>query len=428
MASQPNTLDAAQLQGIVAWLEDQQKADREQIARLAAEVERLTLISKEQAVQVVELRSALDEGRTSLARLPLLDQALKQEREQVVELRDRFDGHTQQITQALLLRAADAERDRKLLGEQGQAIQQLEREQQTQTSRFRALADEVRRDRAQVESLPKSIDELVARVSQVAHRIEQTDDSVRRSTNLSQANHDELEGIRSEQAKAAQWRQLTELRWTRQVAEWQQMIENWRAAADEAAKPVQHLHTQVGQLRDELRTRTGDIADQVRRIEDAHAALGRLDSALAQTRESIARLEQGTDAQRRRFDEQASAQLRLDESIGRVVDARQATEGAVQAQARQIEVLQADLRAVEASVTRVRSDLTDGQQGLRADSEAIRTQVTQSIERIEAAARSLVERLLEAQRASQEHRQRLAIELEAQARELGELAARLRPA
>ena len=49
MATQPNTLDLAQLQGIVTWLEDQQRQDREVIGRLTQEVERLAHLTKEQA-------------------------------------------------------------------------------------------------------------------------------------------------------------------------------------------------------------------------------------------------------------------------------------------------------------------------------------------------------------------------------------------
>ena len=47
--------------------------------------------------------------------------------------------------------------------------------------------------------------------------------------------------------------------------------------------------------------------------------------------------------------------------------------------------------------------------------------------RIEAAAQGFQVRVLDFERVSREHRQRLASELEQQARELGELASRFRP-
>jgi chromosome segregation ATPase len=427
MATQPNTLDLAQLQGIVTWLEDQQRQDREVIGRLTQEVERLAQLTKAQATQIVELRGALEEGRSALARLPLVDDAIKHEREQVGQLTDRFDSHTQQIAHALMLRSADAERDRKVVGELGQVVAQLEREDQALAARFKVLMDEERRDRAQLESLPKAIEELQERIVGVGHRVEQADEAIKRVENLGQAHSQELETIRTEQARTVQWRQLADLRATRQVAEWQQMIDNWRQTVEDQQRPVQYLTAQLTQVREEIRATVNQISDQARRQDDVSAALARLDTGLSQAREAVARLEQATDAQRRRFDEQASAQLRLDEALGRAGEHRQELAGIVQAQSRQIDAIDSALRGLEASLVRTREDLQIGQTDLRQQSDSIRVQLHQTAERIEAAAQGFQVRVIDFERMSQEHRQRLASELEQQSRELGELAARFRP-
>jgi hypothetical protein len=427
MATQPNTLDLAQLQGIVTWLEDQQRHDREVIGRLSQEVERLAQLTKEQATQIVELRGALDEGRSALARLPLVDDAIKHERDQVSQLTERFDAHSQQIAQALMLRSADAERDRKLVAELSQVVAQLEREDQALSARFKILVDEERRDRVQIEALPKAIDELQERISLVGHRTDQVEEAIKRADNLGQAHAQELETIRVEQSRATQWRQLSELRATRQVAEWQQMIDNWRQTVEDQQRPVQYLTAQLAQVREEIRTTANLVSDQARRQDDVTAVLARLDAGLAQAREALARLEQATDAQRRRFDEQASAQLRLDEAIGRAGEHRQELAGIMQGQGRQIDAIDSALRALEASLVRTREDLQIGQTDLRQQSDAIRHQLQQTAERIEAAAQAFQSRVFDFERISQEHRQRLASELEQQSRELGELAARFRP-
>ena len=427
MATQPNTLDLAQLQGIVTWLEDQQRQDRDVIGRLTQEVERLAQLTKEQASQIVDLRGALEESRSSLARLPLVDEAIKHEREQVSQLTERFDSHTQQIAHALMLRSADAERDRKLVGELGQVVAQLEREDQALSARFKVLMDEERRDRAQLDSLPKAIEELEDRIGGVGHRAEQADEAIKRVDNLGQAHSQELETIRIEQARAAQWRQLADLRAARQVAEWQQMIDNWRQTVEEQQRPVQYLTTQFTQAREEIRAATNQITDLARRQDDVGAALARLDTGLSQAREAVARLEQAADAQRRRFDEQASAQLRLDEALGRAGEHRQELASIAQAQGRQIDAIDSALRALEASLVRTREGLQGGQADLRQQSDSIRVQLQQTAERLEAAAQGFQVRVLDFERMSQEHRQRLASELEQQSRELGELAARFRP-
>jgi chromosome segregation ATPase len=426
MATQPNTLDLAQLQGIVKWLEDQQRQDREVIGRLTQEVERLAQLTKEQATQVIDLRGALEEGRAALARLPLVDEAIKHERQQISQLTERFDSHSQQIAHALMLRSADAERDRKQVGELGQVVAQLERDDQALSARVKILIDEERRDRARLESLPTAIEELGERLGAVGHRAEQAEEAIKRADNLGQAHSQELETIRGEQARAAQWRQLSDLRATRQVAEWQQMIDNWRQTVEEQQRPVQYLTAQLAQAREEIRVVANQIDDQARRQDDVGAVLARLDTGLSQAREAVARLEQATDAQRRRFDEQASAQLRLDEALGRAGEHRLELAGTIQSQSRQIDALDSALRALEGSLVRSREELQIGQVELRQQSDGIRAQLQQTAERIEAAAQAFQSRISDFERMSQEHHQRLASELEQQSRELGELAARFR--
>ena len=76
---------------------------------------------------------------------------------------------------------------------------------------------------------------------------------------------------------------------------------------------------------------------------------------------------------------------------------------------------------------RSRDELQLGQVDLRQQSDAIRAQLQQTAERIEAAAQAFQSRVFDFERMSQDHRQRLASELEQQSRELGELAGRFRP-
>ena len=99
----------------------------------------------------------------------------------------------------------------------------------------------------------------------------------------------------------------------------------------------------------------------------------------------------------------------------------------VQGQSRQIDAIDSALRALEASLVRTREGLQGGQADLRQQSDSIRVQLQQTAERLEAAAQGFQVRVLDFERMSQEHRQRLASELEQQSRELGELAARFRP-
>jgi chromosome segregation ATPase len=426
MASQPNVLDHSQLQSLVGWLEEQHRQDREELARLGTELDRLTTTLREQANELGNLRATVDHGQTTLERVPLVDESVRQAREHLADLLARFDEHTQKAAQTLLLRAADAERDRKVLNDLIHTVARLEHDDQTLAARVQVVADEGRRVGAAAAEVPKALESLESRISAFTHRAEQIEEASRRLDAAAQLQRQELEAIRTEQARAAQWRQLTDLRWTRQVSEWQTAIDNWRQAAEEHSRPVQHLIQQVGQARDEVRSAQGQIGEQARRLDDVAATATRLDNTLAQHREALARIEQVLDAQRRRFDEQASAQLRLDESVGRVTEQRAATERSIEEQTRQLDELRTALRLTDAELARTRQELVEGHTAIRGDSETIRGLANQALVRLDEAARSVEARFAELSHLLQSHRQRAVIELEQEMRELGDLAARSR--
>jgi chromosome segregation ATPase len=418
MASQPRTLDPGQLQSIVAWLEDQRRQDRDELARLSAEIERIEGVAREQAVELVELRSQVEEGRTALARLPIVDEALRDARERIAHALEHAEQQSQHVAQTLLLRASDADRDRKQIADLVGQTARTEDAVQAMEARLRVVVDEARRDRAQLQELPASLHEHDQRLGALGHRIEQFDERVRRAENLLVARAAEIEEARAEQTRATQWRQLADVRWSRQAAEWQQTLDEFRQAAEEHARPVHQLVAQVGQARDDVRGVQGLLTDHTRRLDDLQSALSRLDGALAQQREAAARLDQAIEGQRRRFDEQASAQLRLDEAIGRAGDQARALEHTTEEQARAIADTQGAVRAAEEAIARSRDELTRSQSALRVDIETVGARLEASVERLNALIVAHQARAEEFTRISRDQRQRLAAELDLQAREL----------
>jgi chromosome segregation ATPase len=418
MASQPRTLDPGQLHSIVAWLEDQRRQDRDELARLSSEIERLEGVAREQAAELIELRGQVEEGRTALARLPIVDEALRDARERIAHSLEHAEQQSQHVAQTLLLRASDADRDRKQIADLVGQTAKTEDAVQAMEARIRVVVDEARRDRAQLQELPASLHALDQRLGALVHRLDQSDERVRRTENLLAARAAEIEEARAEQTRATQWRQLADVRWSRQAAEWQQTLDEFRQAADEHARPVHQLIAQVGQARDDVRGVQGLLSDHTRRLDDVQSALTRLDGSLAQQREAAARLDQAIEGQRRRFDEQASAQLRLDESIGRAGDQARALEHTAEDQARSIAETQGALRAAEDAIARSREDLARSQSSLRVDIETLGARIDESVERLDALLMAHQGRVDELTRISRDQRQRLAAELDLQAREL----------
>lgn len=424
MASQPNVLDHAQLQSLVGWLEEQHRQDRAEITRLGSELERFTALLREQSSQLADLRATVEQSQATVERVPLVDEGVRQMREQVAELLARFDEHTQRAAQTLLLRAADAERDRKVLNDLAQTVARLEHDGHALASRLQVVTDEARRAIGSIAEVPKNLDALAARQQTLVQRAEHFDELAKRIDQAAQQQRQEMDAIRTEQARAGQWRQLTDVRWTRQVAEWQGAIDNWRQAAEEHARPVQHLIQQVGQARDEVRAAQSELGEQSRRLDELAAGVARLDSALAQHREAIARIDQVLDGQRRRFDEQASAQLRLDEAIGRATDQRAAADRQIEDHARQIDELRTNLRMSDAELGRTREELAGNTAALERESESVRGLAGQALQRLDEAARAVEARFAELSHLLQAQRQRTVMELEQEMRELNELALR----
>src|SRR5687767_7016953 len=181
MASQPRTLDAGQLQSIVAWLEDQRRQDRDELARLSAEIERIEGVAREQAAELVELRSQVEEGRNALGRLPIVDEALRDAREQIAHAVEHGEQQAQHVAQTLLLRASDADRDRKQIADLVSQVAKLEDSAQSTEVRLRAVVDEARRDRGQLQEIPSTLHDVEQRLNALLHRAEQADDRLRRA-------------------------------------------------------------------------------------------------------------------------------------------------------------------------------------------------------------------------------------------------------
>ena len=67
--------------------------------------------------------------------------------EQLTQLTDQIDGHTQQLNHAMGLRSAEADRDRKQINDVVQLVNQIEHDHQSMTARMSVLTDEARRER-----------------------------------------------------------------------------------------------------------------------------------------------------------------------------------------------------------------------------------------------------------------------------------------
>ncbi len=424
MVIPPGVADTAEYQGIIAWLEDQRRQDRAEIARIALEVERLFSLVREQVGAGAELRAGLEAVRNTLVRFPLLEDGVRQARDQVAASVERLDSQGQQHAQAILSRAAEADRDRRRVAEVIGAIDEIQNAIQAQNGRIQVVGDEVRRDRAAFIEVPATVHALDQRLGQMGHRLEQQNEAIRRTEAHIISVQERLEALIAEVEKGNHWRQLAEVRWTRQAGEWQQNLVNFKESMDDQIRPARVALEQVGQVRDEIRGLTSALFEHSHRLDELVAAHSRLDGITSQQRDLLGRVSQVVDAQRRRFDEQASAQLRLDESIGRGVDERQALDRRADEQARAIDALQQEMRNRVASIDILRNDLETREVTLRSDAQALREAFDRQIESVRLAVAETGVQIAEARRLLNAFLMRLASDAEEHARELDEVPGR----
>lgn len=79
-------MDLTQLSQMVAWLDEEHRRDREELARLDQRLQTMTVDSQEQARRIQDLEGRLASTHAQLARFAQIDQALQQLKNEVVLL------------------------------------------------------------------------------------------------------------------------------------------------------------------------------------------------------------------------------------------------------------------------------------------------------------------------------------------------------
>ena len=82
-------MDLTQLSQMVAWLDEEHRRDREEIAKLDQRLQSLAIERQEQARRIQDLESRLASTQAQLTRFTQIEQALQQLRGEVVVMLDK---------------------------------------------------------------------------------------------------------------------------------------------------------------------------------------------------------------------------------------------------------------------------------------------------------------------------------------------------
>ncbi|MCL5960418.1 MAG: hypothetical protein M1358_14110 [Chloroflexi bacterium] len=424
--TQGRALEDTQLSQMVSWLDEQRKLDKDQILSLQQDIERLSLSVRELTAHIHKVGDDLTQGQSRISTLPLMEEGVRQARQQLLILQQRVDESQELQGKEVLLRQAEAERDHRALVDVGQQILEIRQLIEAGGARVRSVADEVTRTRASVEILPGQIESVDKSVSGIGSRVLVLEETARRQESRIALLEKSVETLQSDFSRILQWQQAADLRWTRQISGWQQQMEDWQREGDDRGKLVQQFVKQISSVKEDVQQVRLGLAQIHQSSEDQAAVLTRFEGIRVHDREEVHRVEQGVDAQRRRIDEQVGAIKQLQEQFLQGVQEISTVGSRVDTGQRRVEELVAQLSLLD---QRQRQGVEVADQ-LRREIREVGQKIDQHIQRwllqVEEDRHRAEEQVGEAQRMEEQAKLREIAELERQIAEIRERFSKVR--
>lgn len=403
MPTEPTDSDVIQS---VHWLEDQHRGDQKAIAALSQDLDRLTVTTRDQESRLMAIEDDIRQLSQGQARVGIVDSTVRDAHEQIRTLSERVDDLAGAIDHQRLMRTAEFDRDRKHLSDLATTVGETAREVQSVNARASSLADQQRQDRLLVAPIPDTLADFDRRLTTVQQRLQQMDDANRRLEGQLSAACRVIDEVRGLLASLQDTQKLTDVRLSRQQAEWQRQIDRVIESSEDTARPVGQLGVQFGQLRGEVQALQAAISETQRRTDDGVGAVQRVEMALSANREYASRIEGAVDAQRRRLEETIASLLRLDETVS-------LRSSELRDQAAKMDALLSDVQITRSEVQQIGQTTDLAHQGLEAVHETLLAQantiedhVRALTEKIDAAALRSDERRAEILALLVDHRRR----------------------
>ena len=200
-------MDLTQLSQMVAWLDEEHRRDREELAKLDQRLQSMTVENQEQARRIQDLEGRLASTQAQLARFTQLEQALQQLKNEVVVMLDKQ-------TEARLQAEREAERarlsDREALGRSVAEIRKeiprlarIEEELVTRQAEDQRLGEMLLALRQSVNNVSKDLDE---RTRTLPYMVEQRAQDNKRIAQLQAENVELLKRTDAAANRCRCWR------------------------------------------------------------------------------------------------------------------------------------------------------------------------------------------------------------------------------
>jgi chromosome segregation ATPase len=416
VAADEVALSTTDARHFLEWLDEQRQLDHERLLLMAQTVEQLRKDVREQATAMTAVESS------NIARETIETRSTD---EDVLNLTDRvgriervLDAHIENQSRVAQAENAMRDRERRQLADTAQQVESLARTVGLSTSRVAALSEEIRHERDARAPVVHSVDELERVQTSIATRLGALEQMVRRVASTLSVVEVSDEKVQTGLARAENQIKLVDLRVTREVAEVQRIVDEWRLRVDDQIRPVDGLLRQVGQLADQRETWQARIVAIGETIDRVTQDLTAFDSQAKTDRSAIHRGAEAAEALARRLDSAAGSIWQLGERVGELSQDLDQARSDIQSANEQIEAITRRVDLAEEGLQR--GDAT--QLALALDLRNLRTETrtwADSVEgRLDVDTTALAAQAEARYRLSLDHLRRSAEELNQQVREI----------
>jgi chromosome segregation ATPase len=416
------TLD--ELGQAITWLAEQRKQDRDTLDQIRQQVDRFGLLIKDVMPQMERLDGEARQSAAVRGRIGRLEEQARLSQEQIAELVEQIQQQGQGQDRLVQHQQTELDREHKSLAEAMLQVTELFRREESIRNQITSLVDENKRQANGLATLGVRTDHTEHDLSSFGQRILAYEDFRKRTEPEIQAFQRNLDAMEADYNRIQQWQQATDLRWSRDLASWQEKMDGWERSLEDQTKSLQQASRDVALLRANVEQVESQVAEQVEEIQNALVDVRRLESSVEIERQEIARQATNIDGVRRRIDDQSGQIRQLDDRGAHTIGDLRELAGRVDDSRKRIE--EQSLRMVP--IEQRQRENADVFASLAGQITALRFEIEGALRRLDEAiqqqAQLQQDQVLQRQRIIERQLRRQVSELEQQLREAKELIPR----
>ena len=274
-------MDLTQLNQMVAWLDEEHRRDREELARMDQRVQSMAIEKQEQSRRIQDLESRLASTHAQLTRFTQIEQALQQLKSEVVVLLDKqTEGRLTaereaerarvsdrdslgrgiaevrkelsrigRVEEALVTRQAEDQRLGEMLLALRVSLNNVTKDLEERTRTLPYMVEQRAQDNKRIAQLQGDNTELLKRTESVSARIPVLEEHLQRLDRELQRIQPIPQQLQQEQKTFSEAQKLAEVERSRQMGVWEQDFAEQKAAIEQQVVRLREFevrHEQVG--------------------------------------------------------------------------------------------------------------------------------------------------------------------------------------